>query len=145
MSTQDHDSLRSALRAALARHAGGAPDASVVAEATLGTWQDMAARLEPVIGARGVDALFDRSLQLASRSFPWLAIAGDRGNRAALLAGLRARIAARETADAVEAGNALLLTFTELLQTLIGEPLTGRLLGPVSSPPPPASEPETAP
>jgi len=40
-------------------------------------------------------------------------------------------LAAQQTAAAAEAAGALLLTFAELLATLIGESLTERLLAPV--------------
>ena len=53
------------------RSAGEAPDASAIAEATLNTWRQVAARLAPVIGARGVDALFSRSLHVTSQDLPW--------------------------------------------------------------------------
>ena len=104
----------------------------------------MADRLAPVIGARGVDALFSRSLHVTSKTFPWLAMAGNDGNSAALLASLKVRLAGQETAAAAEASDALLVNFTELLATLIGESLTERLLAPVWLPPSPESEQETA-
>ena len=138
----DHE----AIRRTLAQGAGEAPDASAIAEATLNTWQQVADRLAPVIGARGVDALFSRSLHVTSKTFPWLAMAGNDGNdgnSAALLASLKARLAGQETAAAAEASHALLVNFTELLATLIGESLTDRLLAPVWMPPLPAAEQET--
>ena len=128
MSTAEPDLRRDAIRATLTQRAGGDPDASAIAEATLNTWHQVAARLAPVIGARGVDVLFSRSLHLTSSAFPWLAITGDHGDSAALLASLKARLAGRETDAATEASHALLVTFTELLATLIGESLTERLL-----------------
>jgi hypothetical protein len=105
----------------------------------------VADRLAPVIGAQGVDVLFSRSLHLTSAAFPWLATAGDRGGSTAQLASLKARLAGRELDISAEASCALLVTFTELLATLIGESLTGRLLGPIWAPQSPASEQETAP
>jgi hypothetical protein len=115
----------------------------MVAEATLIIWRRMAALLAPVIGVRGVDVLFSRALQLTSKAFPCLAIAGAQGDSAVLLANLKAKLAANATNDAMEAGHALLVTFTELLSTLIGESLTERLLSPVLASPAPISEQET--
>ena len=57
MSTTDSDLCREAIRRALAHSAGGDPDASAVAEATLSIWHQVAALLAPVIGARGVEIL----------------------------------------------------------------------------------------
>ena len=129
----------------LAQSAGEAPDASAIAEATLSTWRQVMDQLAPVIGARGVDALFSRSLHVTSKAFPWLAMAGNDGNGAARLASLKARLAGQETAAAAEASHTLLVNFTELLATLIGASLTERLLAPVWLPPPPESEQESAP
>jgi hypothetical protein len=123
--------LREKIRSALTRRAGTNPDANAFAEATLGAWQDVAVRLSPVIGAGGVDALFRRALYLASATYSWMAIAEDDGNSAGLLAAFKRHLAARETTVAAEAGCILLVTFTELLETLIGKSLTERLLNPV--------------
>jgi hypothetical protein len=123
--------------------AGTAADAGMVAEATLNIWCRMAALLAPIIGSRGVEVLFNRSLQLTSRAFPCLVITGDHGDNAVLLANLKANLAACETNDAMEAGHALLVTFTELLSTLIGESLTNRLLSSVWAFSSPISEQET--
>jgi len=131
-----------AIRTTLTRRAGGARDASTVGEATLGTWQQVAARLEPIIGARGVDVLFRRAMHQTSTAFPWLALSGDNENSAALLASLKARLAGRETDASAEASIALLVNFTELLATLIGESLADSLLGPVWAPWSPRSEQE---
>jgi hypothetical protein len=123
----DHE----AMRRTLAQYAGEAPDACAIAEATLNIWRQVATRLTPVIGVRGVDALFSRSLHVTSKAFPWLSMAGNDGNSNTLLASLKVRLASQETAAAAEASDALLVTFTELLATLIGESLTDRLLAPV--------------
>jgi len=142
MPTQS-DSYSEVIRKVLISRAGTTPDAGMVAEATLIIWRRMAALLAPVIGVRGVDVLFSRALQLTSKAFPCLAIAGAQGDSAVLLANLKAKLAANATNDAMEAGHALLVTFTELLSTLIGESLTERLLSPVLASPAPISEQET--
>jgi hypothetical protein len=142
MSTEEIDRLREASRTAPTQCAGAVPDASVVAEATLSTWQEVTARLAPVIGARGVDVLLGRALHLTSSAFPWLAFVWDHGNRATRLALLKSRLAGRETAAAAAASHALFATFTELLTALIGASLTDSLLGPVSASPPPSTPPE---
>ena len=105
------------------------PDADEVARAVFERWQQIAERLEPVIGARGVDVLFGRALHLTTKRFPWLATSAALGNSAETLKQLAARFESQEASVATEAGAALLLTFTELLANMIGEPLTVRLLG----------------
>lgn len=116
--------------------AGNAPDASVVAEATLNIWHQMDACLAPVIGARGVDVLFRRSLHLTSKAFPSFAIAREHEDNAALLASLKARLAGSQRSDALAVSLALMVSFTELLSILIGKSLTQRLLRPVLALPP---------
>ena len=119
------------IRKTLTHRAGNAPDPSAIAEATLSTWLLVATQLTPVIGVRGVDALFVRSLHITSKTFPWLTTVGHDESGYARLASLRARLVERELADAAEASYTLLATFTEMLASLIGESLTERLLEPV--------------
>lgn len=144
MGTVKHDMLRGAIRATLAHRAGDSPDAGTVAEATISTWHQMVAQLAPVIGVRGVDVLFSRALHLASTSFPWLAFAEEQEVGAAQQASFKAQLEISETAVAAEASCTLLVTFTEQLATLIGSPLTERLLRPVWASPSPASDQEIA-
>lgn len=131
---------RDSIQRTLALSAGIAPDSHGVAEATLRTLGQVAARLAPIIGARGVEALFSRSLQMTSAAFPWLSKAGGADDRADLLTNLRANIEAIDPVVGAAASFALLVTFTELLATLIGESLTDRLLDPVWAPLKPAAE-----
>jgi hypothetical protein len=129
------DALREAIRTTLARAAGSTPNSRAVAHGTLNTWHQVAARLSPVVGERGVDVLFSRALHLASSGFPWLVVAGEYGAGPAPLAALRARLENQAPADATLASQAALLAFAELLATLIGDPLAERLLAPVWAPP----------
>ncbi len=136
---------RDSIRRTLALSAGIAPSSHGVAEATLRLWGQIAVRLAPVIGGKGVEALLGRSLQIASATFPWLSKAGGAEDSAHPLTNLRASL---ETLDP-EVGTAgsftWLVIFTELLATLIGESLTERLLEPVWTPPTPAAEQENNP
>lgn len=142
MSAEQIDRLREVGRTAQTQSAGTVPDAGAVAEATLGTWQEVTARLAPVIGARGVDVLFGRALHLTSSDYPWLAFAWDHGDHATRLALLKSRLVGREAAVAAAASHALFATFTELLTALIGASLTDSLLGPVLASPLPSRPPE---
>ena len=128
------DSRREAIRRTLEERSGGGSDAAAVAEATITTWHQMAGRLAPVIGVQGVNVLLSRSLHLTSATFPWLVNPGDRGSNAAQLVTLKDRLAGCKPEDSAAASYALLVTFTELLTTLIGAPLTGRLLSPLWEP-----------
>lgn len=123
----DHE----AIHRTLMQGAGETSDASAIAEATINTCLQVSARLAPVIGTRGVDALFSRSVNVTSKTFRWLTMAGNDGNSTALLARIKVCLAGQESTVAAEASYALLVTFIELLATLIGESLTDRLLAPV--------------
>mgnify|MGYP007022261043 FL=1 len=131
------------IRRTLEQRAGCDADARAIAEATISIWQQISVRLVRVIGVRGVDALFCRSLHLTGRSFPFLIVGGNHRDRVALLANLRACIETREKLVAAEVSLMLLVTFTELLATLIGDSLTQRLLLPVWANPIAESEQES--
>ncbi len=122
---------REAIREALARRSGGVDEASAVAKAARATWAEVVTQLSPVIGNRGVDVLFQRALHLTTSTFAWLASGSGEARGASQMAGLGARLESRDAAAAMAATLALFCTFTDLLASLIGEPLTERLLGPV--------------
>jgi hypothetical protein len=122
------------LRRALAKGVGHGSDASVIADSALGLWSKIASRLEPVVGAGGVDVLFGRAVSLTQAEFPQLAEPGIDGNSASSLASLHEAIAGCEVALATRISQQLLAAFVEILENLIGEPLTASLLGPVWMP-----------
>ncbi|PTN36323.1 hypothetical protein C6366_09655 [Desulfonatronum sp. SC1] len=122
---------------------GKAPaNAGAIAEATLKTWHQVSARLSPVIGERGVDALWGRSLYLTSAAYPWLSNVWDNVDSATMLSGLKACIASRDPDAASGASHTLLANFVILLSNMIGEALVERLLGPMWAFSPSASEQE---
>lgn len=91
-------------------------------------WLELDAILSPIIGPRGVNALGQRSLRLASAAHPWL---DERqpGWPAALDSALLVSLLAQRSSDEAAAGaGAFLLNFHELLTSLIGGSLTEHLL-----------------
>ena len=103
-------------------------DARAVADAAASTWHQVDDALSPIIGERGVIALFKRSLHLTLTAHPWLPQqAADHEAFAALHASLSNQTAA----DAAAAQGALLHNFRSLLAKLIGASLADRLLQPV--------------
>jgi hypothetical protein len=137
------ESRDAAIRALLALRAGENASAQSVAVAAEEIWRDVAARLAPVIGARGVNVIVRRALHQTSGNFPWLEIGGDHEAGVAALARIKTRLAEQDAAHAAAASHALLAKFTELLAILIGESLTERLLGPVWAAPPLVPQQET--
>ena len=91
-------------------------------------WAPLAAQIISIVGAGGFDSLYARSLFLCQTTFPWLTGSSASAQSNAWLVDLKNRLQAQSPALAGEANCLLLLTFTNLLASLIGEPLTARIL-----------------
>lgn len=113
------------------QRAGAGADAARIADVLVSTWQQVDIALSPILGQRGVAALYQRSLHLASASHPWLAGTQQGLATAMDLHALKTAIAQRSPADAAAAAGDLLQTFHELMDSLVGPSLTERLLLPV--------------
>ncbi len=96
-------------------------------------WEQIDDALTPILGQRGVAALYARSLHLAATSYPWLAAPDESDPPAVGPAALKSALARRSSAVAVAGASAFLQTFHELLASLVGASLTERLLRPVWS------------
>ena len=114
---------------ALQRLIAGGATSIQIADAVVTTWQAIEAALVPVIGGRGIAALFGRSLHLIRASHPWLNGAGNHMHMDLEL--LRAALSQQESATAAAGAGAHLHSLSELLGSLIGVSLAGQLLGPV--------------
>ena len=118
----------SILGSALSRQVASGANAAQIATAVTSTWQAIEAVLWPIVGKAGVAAMFQRSLLLAAQAYPWLpsdaTSTPDISAVHHLLAGQAADVAAA-------AGGAVLQAFHDLLATLVGPSLAGRLLGSV--------------
>lgn len=102
-----------------------------VAEVIAKAFQDIAQVLVPIIGQRGMAALYRRSLHLAGAPWAKIAAAIDAAALVMDTAPLAAELAKQTAANATTAGTGLLQVFYVLLATLIGESLSERLLRPV--------------
>ena len=112
---------------AVAQRAGKGADAARIADAVVALCGQVEAALAPIIGQRGVVALYRRSLYLAAAAHPWLELQEDL-QVTMDLAALKSVISEQDSADATAGGVAMLHTFHTLLTSLIGSSLTGRLL-----------------
>jgi len=100
-----------------------------VADDAVSLWEQLAAQLISIVGEDGFDALFTRALYLNRLAAPWLDV-GPLGAQAhRRFAELKKRFGEQAPASASEANVQLLITFTDLLASLIGEQLTNRILG----------------
>lgn len=91
-------------------------------------WDALASELMSIIGNDGFAILYARSLHVAQKSFPWLAVSQSLPPTDSLFISLKISLEERPSAVASEASRTLLLTFTTLLAGLIGEPLTISIL-----------------
>lgn len=135
MQSQERDRIAAFLEGAVDAGASSQEVAALVAA----TFRRVHQALVPIVGERGMAALYKRSLHLSGPMHPWLAgAAKGSADGAAVdaefavdLTALTAALATRSSAEAASAGTQLLDCFRDLLTTLIGETLTERLLRPV--------------
>ncbi len=105
--------------------------AEQVADTVVAIWTEIDLALHPIIGHRGVAALYSRSLILTAVAHPWLSL-GHPGVLAAVdPTALKDALRLQAAAEATAGGNALFQSFQALLASLVGPSLTDRLLRPV--------------
>jgi hypothetical protein len=113
---------------AIARLLADGAAAAVIADTTVATWLAIEAALSPIIGLRGVAALYKRSLYLTRGDYPWLGTVYEGALGPSEFASLQGALGRQPDAEAAAASAALLQTFNNLLTSLIGESLSERLL-----------------
>ena len=91
------------------------------------------ASLTPIIGKRGLAALFHRGLHVTGQAHPWLAEVIARNETAMDVDALSTLLARQTNAEAAACGLLLLKTLTDLLVSLVGASLTERLLRSVTT------------
>jgi hypothetical protein len=111
--------------------AAGSANTRPIAETAEAIWLDIDAALTPIVGARGVDALYKRSISIIRKDYPWVQVALDKTSDHKPFVLLRRALAEQSPATAASANHALLQSFHHLLANLIGVPLATRLLEPV--------------
>jgi hypothetical protein len=129
--------------APLASRVSDAATASEVAITFLTTWREVELALLPIIGQRGLAALYNRSVQLGSAEHGWLAAARHDAGRHLEAKRLTALFTGQSDEQARAGASQLLQSFHDLLTSLIGAALTTRLLQQASAGPAPTPSPET--
>ncbi len=89
-------------------------------------WDNLALELRVIIGERGFESLYARSLHHAAAALPWLATQPPQSGDPFTL--LTSRLKQRPAAEAQVASAALLNIFIDTLIILIGELLTYSIL-----------------
>lgn len=112
----------------LAPLAANDADAGTIADAAVAAWTAIDSALSHIIGTRGVAALYKRSLHLAQADHPWLGAAYEGALQPGDFTSLRAALSQQSAPNAAAAHDAMLTSFQDLLDSLIGRSLTQRLL-----------------
>jgi hypothetical protein len=119
------------IQAALDRLATQGATAGRIADAAVSMWRDVDAALSPIIGRRGVAALFQRSLFVTRPAHSWLASVHESTAWPGQFDALHAALSRQTGQLAAAANGALMQNFSDLLGNLIGGSLTERLLASV--------------
>jgi hypothetical protein len=104
-------------------------DAPAIAGEAVRRWSLLQSRLAPIIGEDGFRVLFARSLHRARMEHAWLARTPSKRGKATF-SSLQASLKSQTPASASSGSEALANHFNELLNSLIGEELATRLIGP---------------
>jgi len=88
----------------------------------------MATHIISIVGERGFNSLYARSLFLNQSIFPWLAFTPMPAKSDERFSDLILSFQGQTPDQIFEAQNQLLITLTDILASLIGEPLTTRIL-----------------
>jgi hypothetical protein len=107
-----------------------------VADAVVGLWLEIDQVLHPILGHRGVAALYNRSLKLSARTHPWLGVVPPGALSAVDPSALKAVLVEQSVAQAIAGGDTLFRSFRDLLTSLVGASLTERLLRSIWGRPP---------
>jgi hypothetical protein len=94
-------------------------------DATINLWQSLATEIIAIIGEGGFSALYTRSVFITQETFHWLTASAPPAQR---FDELKTCLQAQPPTLARIGNSVLLITFTDILATLIGEQLTARIL-----------------
>jgi hypothetical protein len=125
VTTEDRKQMISRL---LTEKPGGTTDSAALAEQVLWLWEQIAFHLTPLIGISGFHTLYARALHLASPSCPGFSAVQPDTAVESLFQTLKNDLVALAPCEAQQCGNALLNTFTDLVESMIGEVLMAQIL-----------------
>jgi len=105
-------------------------DAAQIADEVAAILQAMNAVLTPIIGQRGVAAIYTRGLHLSISVHPWLQACQEGIHAPMDSTALKSVLAQQSPTDAAVGGKAVLQRVFDILVSLIGPSLTEQLLRP---------------
>ncbi len=98
------------------------------ADVAINLWEQMATQIISLVGEEGFNSLYTRSIFLARSSFPVLEACEPMPQASHRFAQLKTDFARQTPAEVCAINRLLLITFTNILATLIGEQLTTTIL-----------------
>jgi hypothetical protein len=119
---------RELLRQQLVKRRMSQPTEEEVAVTAIDLWEQMATQIISIIGEGGFDSLYLRSVCLTQLTYPWLAAVLPQAKIDQRFTDLKISFEGQTLEQAKAANSLLLITFTDILDSLIGEQLTIRLL-----------------
>lgn len=99
-----------------------------LAAQSVARWRQIDLALTPIIGRRGILAIYKKALNITRNDFPWLAVVSEGDAAFDNFASLQSVLAQQTSAAVMAANLALHRSFNKLLVSLIGESLSERLL-----------------
>ncbi|MBR7635935.1 hypothetical protein [Janthinobacterium lividum] len=102
-------------------------DPGAVVDVSIRLWEQLATELNQIIGERGVESMYARSLHQSQKQFNWLTPHPPQALEAAMRA-LRASLQGQAETAACAASTAMMMHFINTLILLIGELLTNSIL-----------------
>lgn len=130
MESAEVELIINAIRNSLETSQASSQDTNIAVKNLILILNRISIQLEPMIGVQGVEVLFNRVLYLSSKELTWNETSVDL-DKVNLIASIGKQLESVEMNEALKAGYTILVIFTKLLITLIGESLTIRLLEPV--------------
>jgi len=102
-------------------------DPGAVVDVSIRLWEQLSTELSKIIGERGVESMYARSLHQSQKQFSWLTPHPPQTMEAAMTA-LRASLQGEADTAACAASTAMMMHFINTLILLIGELLTNSIL-----------------
>ncbi|MFZ2404832.1 MAG: hypothetical protein WAW41_06820 [Methylobacter sp.] len=91
-------------------------------------WKQMATQIILIVGEGGFNSLYERSMFLTQSTFPWLSAGSPSTQTDQRFEDLKKSFEGQTPVQVGEANSLLLITFTDILASLIGEQLTNSIL-----------------
>ena len=116
------------LRQQLVKRQMALPSEEEVADTAIDLWEQIATQIISIISEGGFDSLYLRSVFLTRSTYLWLAVVLPQSKTDQRFKDLQISFEGQTLEQAKAANSLLLITFTDILASLIGEQLTIRIL-----------------